>query len=791
MEKQLAELAEELSNSIELLWAKTDANERWDEMLNTAHTLTARICTLAETAFENEDPESKVIEYIITFEWVEKAKNYLILWRDILFESQKAAALHLDGILSEEKLKDLDERSQSAQKNAAQSLLQWPQNRLQALNDNPRALKKQMASWALLKSPWPIYQSQIKMIPEQCALLRKQYQAFFDCMGHYKDSRAHILQMLDSCKNEIAGIIDSGESVLAFIEDALKNTETARPSKLISRLDELETNFLLPDYYKLYTESQELTTSRLPEEARIPVETDGGTILYREMNLRRKTRQWLETEVRPVLLDVWEETQLSSNSFKLALVNVRNRAILLNNEAGAQANINLQDICHPIELFLENALAWQKEVEEDRETIAGRVNDSFHLSGVYKVALEFLPIPLQTTLRQLRLDENPLFTRLETWYKTARDWFSSLISRVEREESLSVSEKIVRVVQSRMLKRDTSSYSGIFLTKGYIGESFAVGRQEELRRIKKVINNWRLGFRGSVLLHGQRFSGKTLTGEWIANRFFDDSFVRLQPNAMLEFQGRRHQLSYDLGDALAFIRKHGLNQPLLVWIDDLELWWNDEISLNKNVRSLKNYINQYGHSQFYMVSTTNWVRHQLQTVLDLTQVFQAEVNLDRMDWEDIHQAILIRHGATHKKLVDKEGEEVSGQQFEKMIKRVYNASKGNPGEAMMRWSMFTHRKGDEEVLYNFRSLYLLPDFLNADQEILLRTLMMKKRANEYQLRKIFGPAFKDKYSQMIQQLISLGLLQRRVDGDLEINEVVINELGRMLEQRHAITFNAR
>ena len=103
---------------------------------------------------------------------------------------------------------------------------------------------------------------------------------------------------------------------------------------------------------------------------------------------------------------------------------------------------------------------------------------------------------------------------------------------MEQEESLSFSEKIVRYIEHRKAPIDNKQYWSIFLTKGYIGESFAVGRQEELRRIKKVINNWRLGYRGSVLLHGQRFSGKTLTGEWIANRFFDDSFVRLQPNAL-------------------------------------------------------------------------------------------------------------------------------------------------------------------------------------------------------------------------------------------------------------------
>jgi len=791
MKKQLAELAEELSSRIETLWAKEQPAERWDYMLETAHFLSERISLLGDNATQNEDPEEELFAYIITFEWVEQAKNYLILWRDILFESQKAAALLLDGTLEQAKLDELDERSQGVQQSAAQSLFHSAEQRLEELNANPRTLKKQLSQWQLLKSPWSVYKSQIQQIPEQCALLRKQYEAFFDCVGQYKESRANIHQMVVSCENEVAGIIESARSVVTFIEDALKETDNPRPAKIISRLDELEANFLLPDYFALYTEAQELTTSLLPQEARIPVETEGGTILYRDMNLRRKTRQWLETEVRPALLEVWEETQLSSNSFKLSLVNVRNRAILINNEGKASTGINHKDICQPIEHFLENVSEWQKSLVEHKNVIEARTDEMFHLSNVYQVSREFLPIPLQTTLRQLRLDENPLFARVESWYKKTNKWFRNLISRVEREESLSTPEKIVRVVQARNLNRDASSYSGIFLTKGYIGESFAVGREEEIRRIKKLINNWRLGYRGSVLLHGQRFSGKTLTGDWIANRFFDESFVRLRPNAMLEFQGRRQQLSYDLEEALAFVRKHGLNQPLLIWIDDLELWWNDEISLSKNVRSLKNYINQYGHTQFYMVSTTNWVRQQLETVLDLTQVFQAEVNLDRMHWEDIHRAILIRHGATHKTLVDKEGDEVSGQQFEKMIKKVYNASRGNPGEAMMRWSMFTHGKGEEDVLHKFRALFVLPDFLNADQEIIFRSLMMKKRANQYQLRKIFGPAYKDKYNQMIQQMISLGLLIRRLDGDLEINEVVVNEIGRMLEQRHALTFNAR
>ncbi|MEL6843614.1 MAG: ATP-binding protein, partial [Bacteroidota bacterium] len=445
----------------------------------------------------------------------------------------------------------------------------------------------------------------------------------------------------------------------------------------------------------------------------------------------------------------------------------------------------------PVEDFLTSAVNWRNELKDNRRLIEDRISESFRLSNIYHTKQDFLPIPLQTSLRQLRLDESPFIARIEELYVKVRTRLQSWISRVEHEESLGLPEKIVRAVQSRQLPREGSNYSNIFLSRGFIGESFAVGRQEELRRIKKLINNWRLGYRGSVLLHGQRFSGKSLLGEWVASRYFDDHFVRLQPNATIEFNGRRQKVGTDLEEALAFVRKNSLNQRTLVWIDDLELWWSEEVPLLRNARSLMRYINQYGQSLFFLVATSNWVRQDLTCLLDWGQAFQAQINLDRMSFEDIHQAIMIRHGATHRTLVDDEGETVSSAKFEKMVKRVYQSVRANPGEAMMRWTLFTHNRGEDEVRHRYRNVSNLPDFLNPDQLIVLRILMMKKQATEYELRKMFGPAFKTKYSQHIQQLLSLGLLNRRLDGELEVNEYVVNDLGRSLEQRQVLRFNAR
>ena len=60
----------------------------------------------------------------------------------------------------------------------------------------------------------------------------------------------------------------------------------------------------------------------------------------------------------------------------------------------------------------------------------------------------------------------------------------------------------------------------MFLTEGWISDSFSVPRTEESARIATLVENWRLGFRGGVMLTGKRFAGKTLFGEVISQQHF-------------------------------------------------------------------------------------------------------------------------------------------------------------------------------------------------------------------------------------------------------------------------------
>jgi hypothetical protein len=471
-------------------------------------------------------------------------------------------------------------------------------------------------------------------------------------------------------------------------------------------------------------------------------------------------------------------------------MNSRNRALLLAAESkeGRPPDFEQTDLSQPLQLHLPNTENAGSSIANLMNLAERRLKKDFHLTRFYDTGREFLPLPLQSTLNQLRLNQNRVLTKARNWLLRQTVALRRFQRSVAEEQALSLSEKIVRYINSREGDPKNSHYTAIFETRGYIGDAFAVGRREELRHAGRVIEQWRKGFRGAVAITGQRLSGKSFFGELLLQRFFPDTGIRLSPGATLRVQGRKMEATYDLQQALDFVRKYSFNIRPMIWIDDLELWWEPGRPLFRNVRALAKFIDTYADDIFLAVALNNATKAHLQYFLDIDSVFQAQISMDRMPVQDIRDAIAVRHGATHQQLIDEEEKEMTPQQFAKNVNLVYKASRGNIGEALMRWSSAIHYVDEERVRADFSERQTLPDFLRADSAMLLSSIMMQKRSNEYRLRKLFGPAFASKYRSLVQRLISTGILRRQVDGWLEINELVVNDLGYLLERKQHIKY---
>jgi len=433
---------------------------------------------------------------------------------------------------------------------------------------------------------------------------------------------------------------------------------------------------------------------------------------------------------------------------------------------------------------LKNLLATLKKSKEDvttlKQQIIEKTTDELKASNVYKP--NFLSVSMSSTINQYRRYQTEGWERARNWIAEKGLFVKQFQQSVRQEEMLSASEKVVRAVRHRIPQPENTHYTNMFLTKGYIGDSFWVGRKDELARINTLIDNWKLGFRGALIITGKRFSGKTLMGTLISNEHFPNNTIHLQANQKIQVAGRSMDAEYNLKEALDFVVKYSLQTPAMVWIDDLVLWKSDQLTLSENVHHLLQTIDQYAGRLLFVVSMSNWLKSQLSAFYDIDKVFQSEINIDKLSVEEVKEAILIRHNATQMNLVQADGEEMNAPQLDKIIKQLYRSSEGNIGEVLRRWSYTLDKHNEEQVFLDQEPDYSLPDFMSTDAAILLRTIMMEKYTTEYFLRKQLGPAFKDTYQPLLQRFFNLGILHRRMDNTLEVNPYLVNDIGKMLER---------
>ena len=779
LKSQIAEFEKGLAEAVKLFQREGDIGTYLRGIAHGATTIEDGIIALGDYALGRQEEDFHHDFLFLHFVWAEQAKNFLILWRDALMEIEKAEVLRWDGQTDEAAVTALRKATAEVIIDASEELLAslTPVDLLEQ--------EKNVASWKHQKNPWLVYREQLLKIQEQCHQIQTQYKQLKEVAGIFQQLQKAVLELLEVAERENADFVLRAQEVITLIQEALPPEGEVRPGRIAAKLEDISSLMELPNQLEILNQEISQQVATLPEKIRFPMATEGGMVQYRDLALQRSVPNWLEAKVMPVVFEIWEIAEHIRNSMKTTLLNVRNRSSLLAAELkeGKSLQTSWQELSQPLDTFLENAAKWEDEVLAHRQTIERRFEQSFLISNIYLSEEEFLFLPFQSSIKYLTQNQNEFRLRVENSWGQLRRWVQRIRRTVVEEEALSPAEKLIRVIRSRKPEDADSHYTSIFLTKGYIGESFWVGRQSELNHISQLLENFEQGFRGALVLYGQPMSGKSLMGEVIANRFFPRNCIRLQPNSPISLEGRRMTSSYDLEESLEFVRKYSLNMRPLIWIDDLELWRDPQIPLSKNIRHLIHYLNNYADDQFFMISMGPRLKAYLDRYFQLDKVIPSAIRLDRMGMNQILEAIWIRHGATNQKLVDAAGNEVEPQLFRKLVSKIYKASKGNIGEALNRWAYSIKSLEDEKVIFQDLPRYQLPDFLTPDMILMLETFLMNKRLNEYQLRKMFGPAFKTKYVNLLNQLLGVGILLRQLDGWLEVNELIVNDLSRMLDHK--------
>jgi hypothetical protein len=720
---------------------------------------------------------------ITHFVWAERAKHFLVLYRNVQLQLQTADLMVADGEAPKGLVAQLHHRSHNTLTTALEEWEAEVAKTRQRLESNAQYRRKTLSGWKLQHNPWPAYRAQIVEVADQAASLAEEFSVLRRQVNIFAGIRELLHNSIAASLATVTEAEKKARSIADFIAKS-ESEENIRPGQIANLLDEYIEDAKPPAQIHDYTNELNARIAQIVEQTRVTVSADHGLMQYKDVNFQRATNQWVSAEVLPQLYELWELSQQVAGGLDVAVNNVRNRSLLIAKEikaGGTQVDLEIEDLGQPFQSFLDRVSTAQAAYHEIKNRLVGIIDADLKLTSVYRPVPGFLPLPLQSGLNE--------FTRRQgRWLAPVKEWLGNTFRGFERwrgdaarEDRMSISEKIVRAIEQRQTTGGNEAYTNIVMTKGYIGESFLVGREAETEQMKRLVANWRMGYRGAVVLTGRRLSGRSLFGEMISNRIFPNNVIRLVPNGVISVEGRRMQTTGKLADALAFVQKYTIQNRPMIWIDDLELWRDNDTSLAQNVADLGAHIDNYSAKIFYLVSTTNAVYAHLNRFRDFDRIFQSEVNLDDFSVEDMQHAIRIRHGATHKKLVDEGGEPLSDHAFNQLVKKLHRSSQGNVGDTLNRWAFMMEFCDENSVIPSKERRFRLPAFVNTDTGLLLTTIFLERRTSDYQLRKLFGPSYDQRYRSVLQRMLRVGLITRSNDGWLSIRESVVTDVGRALE----------
>ena len=103
--------------------------------------------------------------------------------------------------------------------------------------------------------------------------------------------------------------------------------------------------------------------------------------------------------------------------------------------------------------------------------------------------------------------------------------FARRINKAEKSEAGHV-EQFLGFVQKIMPSQQAFGqlpryYRQLFIGESSISRQFLISRKESIQYAEKVLERFRAGFKGGLLIHGDPRSGKTALSRMIASRHFD------------------------------------------------------------------------------------------------------------------------------------------------------------------------------------------------------------------------------------------------------------------------------
>ncbi|RLD37257.1 MAG: hypothetical protein DRI74_07225 [Bacteroidetes bacterium] len=412
-------------------------------------------------------------------------------------------------------------------------------------------------------------------------------------------------------------------------------------------------------------------------------------------------------------------------------------------------------------------------------------------------------IRLQTQKRKfekIRIQIKRFNTFLENqlnkiWYNQssglilARKLSKAMLKKETRVDDLLRFSDSVSIPNS-LLKKLPDYYRQLFLRKQFYLKDFWVGRDTEFNSALHSFQHFRNGYKGGILITGERNSGKSFFLNQLLNKLNIQGEIyqipapfagSISPADLLSSFQTALEKSGTFSDILNSLP----NESVLV-IDDLELWWEKSPNGMRVIDQLMKMVQDYSHKHLFLFACDINTFQLINSYRKIESNFINLIELSPLSAKEIKDAILKRHTSSGMQFHYKNTTESAFRSwhYARLFSSYFSYSEGNIGNALHSW-IANINKIENNTLFIQKPIQpnlVIFNYLETEWMIFIMQFILHKRMN---INKLIRVSHEPRHSVQVKIniLIRAGVLNKMTEGVLELNPYILPFLQKALIKR--------
>ncbi len=345
----------------------------------------------------------------------------------------------------------------------------------------------------------------------------------------------------------------------------------------------------------------------------------------------------------------------------------------------------------------------------------------------------------------------------------------------------------------KVLQKLPPFYINLFSSRSSIGTEFYIERNEDERHLENAIERYKEGYRGGILVLGERNAGKTVfCRHMIAKHFSNGNAHHIFPpkpgSASVEDLTRIVQQATGFSGSLTEIAAT-LAQETVVIFHDLELWFERRRDGLQAIQTLERLMDDFSDRILFVFNTNPHSFALINSLEPMHKRFIRIIQLTPFSTEEIKSLILSRHNSSglHYRWNGKEERKLSELKKAKLFDAYFSFSEGNPGVVLNTWLSNIQRVSGGILDIRIPETPGLSVLRSLDDDwlVLLTHFALHKRLSAARLERITGLG-ESEADKMLHQMHHSGLIEEQGRGIFAINRYLEPLLIKVLSEKQLL-----